>query len=315
MLEKLLQYNNLGSQSQIIYIVDLLSRGDYSARDLKKACISKEYSFSNSFNGVICLLQWLGIIQIASLVSLNNNIKLDLSKIGICNSLFFQLVKEKKLHSLLNINNLIFKDAVYVKNSLIELRFSPIRNFLISLGFFENDSLIYNQFIISANFSAWFFDKIVPLIDDSRLGNNSLDNLKNKQNRQEKLGAEAEFFVLSYEIKNRIKHPKYNNIKIISEVDVKAGYDIQSYKDDKSVLLDKFIEVKSHSGSPYFYWSRNEMKVAEREQNNYFLYLVNRDEMDNNDYQPIIIKNPYKDILNNKDWKQSCQSWKFECAQ
>jgi len=54
--------------------------------------------------------------------------------------------------------------------------------------------------------------------------------------------------------------------------------------DNQSVLLDKFIEVKSYSGDPYFYWSRNEVKVAETEKNNYFLYLVNRDEMNDIDY-------------------------------
>jgi hypothetical protein len=32
-------------------------------------------------------------------------------------------------------------------------------------------------------------------------------------------------------------------------------------KDQGSSIIDKFIEVKSYSGSPYFYWSKNEIEV------------------------------------------------------
>jgi hypothetical protein len=74
MLEKTLQHSNLGSQSQIIYIIDLLFKNDYSIEDLKTMCVSKEYSFSDSFNGIIRLLQWLNIIKIPYLVSLNKHI-------------------------------------------------------------------------------------------------------------------------------------------------------------------------------------------------------------------------------------------------
>lgn len=312
MLEKVLQHNNLGSWSQITYIIDLLSKDNYSIHNLKKACIFKEYSFSNSFNGLTCLLQWLDIIQISNLVSLNNNINSNLSINSICNLLFLQLAKEKQLHYFLNSNNLIFKNSIYVRNSLIKLRFSSIRNFLIALGFFEKDNLIYNQFFINKKFLKYFIDNIVPLIEVSHINNYSLEDLKNKQNKQEELGADAERFVLIYEKRKRKKHSKYINIKIISNIDTNAGYDIQSYQYDDSLLLDKFIEVKSYSGKPYFYWSKNEIKVAKQEKDNYFLYLVNRDKMDKNNYQPKIIQNPYKNILNNKNWHGDCQSWKFE---
>ncbi len=313
MLENLLQHSNIGSQSQIAYIVGLLSKGNCSIQDLKKACISKEYSFNSSFDGVICLLQWLSIIKIDNLVSLRSNLNLDNFIIDICNLLFIQLAKEKQLHRFLNSSNLIFEQNIYVKNSFIKLSFSPIRNFLIGLGIFENDNLIYNQFIVSKNFSTWFFEEVIPLIENSRIGKNSLASLKSKQKIQEDMGLKAERFVLSYEKIERCKHPKSNNIKIISSMDVSAGYDIKSYKNDKSVLLDKFIEVKSYSkNSLYFYWSKNEIEVAKQEQNNYFLYLVNRDKINNKDYHPLIIQYPYKNILNNKNWQKDCQKWRFE---
>jgi hypothetical protein len=43
---------------------------------------------------------------------------------------------------------------------------------------------------------------------------------------------QSERFVLNYEKLERTKNPRHNNIKIISENDVSAGYDIQSYKND-----------------------------------------------------------------------------------
>lgn len=116
---------------------------------------------------------------------------------------------------------------------------------------------------------------------------------------------------INYEKLKRSKHSNCSNIQIISEIDVKAGYDIKSYKSDTSILLDKLIEVKSYSGKPYFYWSKNEIKVAKQEKDNYFLYLVNRDEMNNKNYQPLMIQNPYKNILDNKHWERDCHSWKF----
>lgn len=311
MLENLLQHNNLGTPSQITYIINLLMKGDYPILDLKKACASKEYRFSSSFDGIISLLEWLKIIKVSNVVSLYQKINTERFTVSICNLLFKKLSQENQLHVFLNSKNLSFETNIYIKNSFIELRYSPIRNFLIDLGLFEKDSLMYNQFIINKEFSVWFFSNIAPLINDSKIKNNSLEKLKNKQAIQEELGAEAEKIVLHYERTIRKEHLQYTNIKIISEIDTKAGYDIQSYKNDSSFLIDKFIEVKSYSENPYFYWSKNEIEVAKQEQDNYFLYLVNRDEINDLDYQPTIIQNPYKHFLNNQDWHKDCQNWQF----
>lgn len=312
MIEKLLQHSNIGSKSQIIYVIELLSKGSHSVKDLRIACVSKEYSFSNSFDGIICLLQWLDIINISNVVKLHNNIKSKTFIEDICLLLFSKLAEEKKLHNFINSNNLIFNKTVYIKNSLIKLQFSPIRNLLINLEVFEKDNLIYNQFVINKQFLKWFIYNVIPLIENSNINDNSIEDFKKQQQRQEKLGIEAEKFILNYEKLKRRKNPNYNNIQIISEIDVKAGYDIKSYKYDTSIILDKFIEVKSYKGEiPYFYWSINEIKVAKQEKDNYFLYLVNRDEINNHNYQPTIIQNPYKNVFQNNLWDKKCQKWIF----
>ena len=196
MLEKILQHSHLGTKSHIIYIIELLSNGHYSIQDLKQACASKEYSFSNSFDGTICLLQWLEVIKISNLVALRNSINLDKFTKEICICLFLKLANENELHHFINSNNLEFGDSIYVKNNRIKLKFSPIRNFLLGLGLFENDDLIQNQFRINENFLEWFYDVAVPLIERSQIKNHTLQSLKNLQDKQSELGAEAEKFVL-----------------------------------------------------------------------------------------------------------------------
>jgi hypothetical protein len=55
--------------------------------------------------------------------------------------------------------------------------------------------------------------------------------------------------------------------------------------------------VKSYSWSISFYFTRNEINNARIRKDTYYLYLVNRDEIETLEYQPIIIQNPYEHIL------------------
>ena len=312
MLEKLLQHNNIGNQPQILYIVGLLSKGNFSFAELKAACASADYSFSASFDGIIYLLDWLGIIRVADSISLQKNIVKEKFVERICRMLFLKLEHEKALHNFINHRNILFEEFIYVRNNLISLRFSSIRNFLINIRLFERDSLVPNQFFVNPALHKWFVAEVVPLIEKSCLENRSLKDLQETQEKKVELGRHAEEFVLSYERLLRANHACPENIRIVSEIDVGAGYDIQSYQTDVSVILDKFIEVKSYSGQPNFYWSKNEIEIAQREQDNYFLYLVNRDEMNNENYKPMMIQNPYKNVFQHEGWQKDCQSWKFQ---
>ena len=58
---------------------------------------------------------------------------------------------------------------------------------------------------------------------------------------------------------------------------------------------------------PYFYWSKNEIKVAQLYKNNYWVYLVNREEMNNENYIPIMKQNPIKSILNKVKWSKDVE--------
>ena len=57
--------------------------------------------------------------------------------------------------------------------------------------------------------------------------------------------------------------------------------------------------------TPQFYWTRNEMDVARIKKGKYFLYLVDRNLTHEQDYSPIIIRNPYNNVLRNDiDWNK-----------
>lgn len=312
MLEKILSYSNLGNKSQILYIISLLSKGDFTRDDLFKTCSTQEYTYSNSFNGIIALLLWLKVIKEKEVISF----KKTFSEINFIEKfiilLFSKLSEEKELHNFINSTNMVYDpelQSICIKNYLIKLKYSSIRNLLINIGLLENDILIKNQFVIAREFIKLFTDTIIPLIEKSQIRNLSFIDFKELHAKQIALGFEAELFVLNYEKKKRANHLKSKNIQIISEIDSSAGYDILSYKSDNSFILDKYIEVKSFSGNESFFWSRNEIDVAKIKENEYFLYLVDRTKMNNDGYEPIIIQNPYEHVLNNEQWSKRIEKY------
>jgi hypothetical protein len=75
---------------------------------------------------------------------------------------------------------------------------------------------------------------------------------------------------------------------------------------------DRFIEVKSFSGVPSFHWSRNEMDVSRIMKSQYFLYLVDRSQMNKEGYAPLIIQNPYEHVLENPlQWEKRIEEYKI----
>ena len=128
----------------------------------------------------------------------------------------------------------------------------------------------------------------------------SLEQLKRKMEENEKAGELAELFVLDYE-NRRLGAPKDALVKRISEIDVTKGYDIVSFNSSQSVKEDRFIEVKAVS-SEGFFWSRNEYNQAKDKGDKYYLYLVNLQRIEDQDYSPEMISNPAEKIMQSSDW-------------
>lgn len=93
--------------------------------------------------------------------------------------------------------------------------------------------------------------------------------------RKKALGLEGELFVLNEE-KERLG----SDFKIIhtAQLNVGAGYDIQSWKDDKSFAKSNmlFIEVKTISTKKEIYLTENELAIAKKLGINYRLHIVRK---------------------------------------
>ena len=299
MIENLLnQHQNLGNRRQIVKVLSLLEEIECaSIRDLRSVNIPRV---------VINLLHYLEIVgKKENGVFLAVDAAAENVSLTVCRPLFAKLKEERLLHHFLNERSVYYdpiERRIFVKNNQIPLKFSSLRNLLIDFDVFLFDGLIPSQFCINPNLQEWFGENVAPAIEESRRGDNPLSELLELRARQAAAGKRAEMFVLEYEKRQRKNHKSADNIRIISEIDANAGYDIESYQSDDSLLLDKFIEVKSYVESTSFYWSANEMKSAQERGDSYHLYLVDGDEINRRGYCPLHIKNPVTMLSHNPDW-------------
>ena len=189
-------------------------------------------------------------------------------------------------------------------NELLPLNYSAIRNTLIDLGFFDVVHSIQGTTFLVAE----VFEKALSKVCEQEKRKITLEQLKKKLERDAEVGEKAEKFVLVFE-KERIGAPLSENIKIISDIDVTAGYDIVSYESSTSYKHDRFIEVKAVSHDTDFFWSRNEYEIAKLKGNSYYLYLVDIRKIEENGYAPTIINNPAEVIMESSEWMVESQSY------
>jgi len=147
------------------------------------------------------------------------------------------------------------------------------------------------------------------------------DKRRERNEKQNKIiGQIAEEIVLEDEIErlNRENHSEEaKNVRIISDDDSNAGYDIESFTDGSQNLNepDKFIEVKGSTNSKLnFYWSKNEINNARHLGDKYWIFFVSN--IDKNTKKGTItrrIKNPFQEIdplnLDSTEFNKECQSY------
>lgn len=334
MLVELLKHNRLANKEELVFLLfnALSISKKQRLSDLKQYCVSNHFSIGQAFDGTIKLLEFMEYITIfEDIVSINekrfvfNNHEGDMphfeSNIFIEN--IFQSLNRDN-----SITNFIKPDAIkrdpdkgvfYLRESLIPFEYFGIRNLLISLGMFEKVSdLRGSNFFIKESMNDIIETLVIaPIREEEKRNHNkklSLINLKNKIEAQEAIGKDAEIFVVNYETTRLHGHPKLNQIQRISDGDVGAGFDIESFNDNSSVFLDRFIEVKSYSQNQIFYWSRNEVETAKELSEKYFLYLVDRNKMTQQGYAPKIFQNPYTYFFENDFHSKETEVWKINMS-
>jgi hypothetical protein len=98
---------------------------------------------------------------------------------------------------------------------------------------------------------------------------------KSRLQRKEELGTAAEKAVIDYEI-HRVGEAYADRVLHVALRNTNAGYDIRSVTfTDSGNTVPRCIEVKAVSkGSMRFFWTRNEMSVAQILSDSYWLYLL-----------------------------------------
>ena len=323
MLDELLKHNKLGNKEELLlFLFDGMSCEQIEASHIRSYCISKVFSIARSLDAIICLFDYLSFINIK-----DNKLQLNIqifnsskysqdtyfSELHFYENLFSKLNESGVLKDLFDLDSIRFsveKNSYYISTNKIPYRLFTIKNLLQALNFFEIDS-ISSRVYINTKFTSSFPELILQKTNTDRLSRKvSLATLKRINLKKELIGREAEQVVLQYEKLKMEMHPFKEKIRIISDESVNAGYDIESFLDEESVFINKYIEVKSYDGDDIsFYWSKNEIETAKYYQERYFLYLVNRTRMSQKNYTPHIIQNPYLKIHNNNLWEKNPQTW------
>lgn len=317
MLKELSHFKNLGSTPYFLELLQQLdkSKTRWTTRDVRQYFFNRRIEGQDIFDGCLPLLEAIGVVYIDG----NDSIVPDkqfLSYIKSEDYLSSKLLEwflrkcenDDDFHNIFCSDNVSY-DIIYgniqISNSAFPFKYANVRQFLISLGFlkYHPDSYI-RKLIIPQKYKKIFDFNILPEIRKRNIG---VDELRKKLDRQRILGEQAEKFVLSYE-RRRLEDKK--EPEWVSPYWTDAGYDIASYDAAESQDFDRLIEVKSYSGEPRFYWSRNEIDVARRKKGEYFLYLVDRKNMDVEGYVPLLIKNPYKVIFEDKKgWRKEADKY------
>jgi len=185
---------------------------------------------------------------------------------------------------------------IELSNEAFDFKYANFKHLLISLNFLIINPENKFKYIINVHYEKLIKEKNIIAVARKKI---DLETLKKQLEDQQAAWEEAELFVLEFENRRLLWK---EGILQISNIDVCAGFDILSFNSDGSKIPDRFIEVKSCSDKPSFFWSRNEIEIAKKNKNNYYLYLVNRNKIHEEAYSPEIIKNPYESVLMSNDW-------------
>ena len=319
MLNDLRKYSNLGTPNYFFDLANILKETretKWNISDIDKLYYNKILDGRSVYDGCIDLGLKIQILVLeGEIITLNENLSGSLKSIGqfsdkFVEYLFHSLAKNEDFLNIFSSENLTYdvvNKSFQIGNSAFGFKFSNFKQLLLDFGAIKaHHSVNSNSYIINLRHKKLFDKTILPEIKKRKIG---IEEFKRTMELQQIYGEEAEKFVLDFE-QRRLKSKK--GIEWVAQYVVNAGYDVASYNnvDDKS--QNRFIEVKSYDGpKPYFYWSRNEYTVAKRKKKEYWLYLVNRGEMNDVNYKPLMLQDPFNGILKNDVWDKQIDKYKI----
>lgn len=308
MLTELKRCNSIGNTDGLMFLVSMLSGKDrVGYNELVNRC-ALEKNVSIRCDGAVAFLQYLGYVEREEVYVITTEKFSDLpnDRDEIINIFIKDCIETLAEEGIFDSAATSFdpdKGHLSIKRSAFPLAYAAIRNFLTVAGALEKET--NGEICVSENYEMDFSSQLRIRKDKF-----TLEQLRQKQEEQNKRGLEAEMFVLKLE-RDRLPQKAYK-IKRISDFDVSAGYDIVSFSDSNSTVYDRFIEVKCYLGFPHFYWSENEVDVAKRKGDRYLLCLVDYNRITEEGYEPEYIPNPCEVIFNEDKWLVNTASYKVQ---
>lgn len=308
MLIELKRCNSIGNTDGVMFLVSMLSgkeRVGYG--ELVNRC-ALEKGISIHCDGAIAFLQYLGYVEREDVYVIPTEKFRNLpgDKALIINEFIKDCIGILVEEGIFDSDATSFdpeKGHLSIRRSAFPLAYAAIRNFLTVAGALEKED--NGEICVNEDYEVDFSSKL-----RSRKDKFTIEQLRQRQEEQNKRGLEAEMFVLQLE-RDRIPQKAYK-IKRVSDFDVSAGYDIVSFKDSESTIYDRFIEVKCYLGDPHFYWSENEVDVARLKGDRYILCLVDYERMTEDGYKPEYITNPSEIIFSDDGWLVNTASYKVQ---
>ena len=290
-----------------ILVRKIFSAGlDVRESDIRTYCTSTYYRAGYQLDGALRLLSNIGVLEPVGhmfrpgihfdSVSKSSNLGLSISE-----RLINSLIDAGELSAIFTFGSMTLgsqKGEVYIHLSKIPLRHSGLFKLLRDLDVIQGVDKSGALLKAEPPFAELLVKSVMGTIIEIKPGKTlSPEQLEALLEERKIRGAAAEEFVFEYEQRRLHGHPRRDLIRRISVENVMAGYDIISFESTKSIIPDRFIEVKSFTGREHFYISSGEVKAAHTLQDSYFLYLVNADHIKEPDYEPKIIRNAYTSLF------------------
>lgn len=303
MLEELTVYSTFGSPVVIDALIGIVADGEpCTVRDLRLMIHNKGTAEKPMVEAAVSLLRSLGLCEIdeggtirPTALSMQNGVmsSYDLGCILLSRMVGEGLIPRERIEFEAR------HRAFSMHSSSLPMRYSQMRNFLISVGVIQlkGGRLVFDSSAIDV------------MKKDVTLAANEMtpEMLQRKLERDAEAGRLAESFVMRFEGK-RLGLDKLSSIEQVSLISVSAGYDIASFEASDSIEYDRFIEVKA-VGKRGFHFSANELAVAKRLLDRYCIYLVDLQKIKDDDYEPTILRNPSKLFENPDEWRITPDSY------
>jgi hypothetical protein len=317
MLKGLRKYNNLGSPQYFYELLNLVKGQNLKENDIANLFYNRYIQGKTIFDGCIHLAFTIELLYLDDNenVCLCEAIKHSLNSVRQMSDKFNEILLSalKEDNDLLNIfsskhlaYDIIYK-SLQIRNNAFGFKFYNFKQLLIDFDIiYPHPTPEIKNYIINSRYKKLFDKSILPEIKKRKIG---IEELDISIRQQQINGEEAERFVLAFETK-RLSNLK--EVYWVAEYVANEGFDVLSYNSEADSEYNRFIEVKSYQGEvPYFFWSRNEFFVAKQKQKDYWLYLVNRDKIKDENYIPTMIQDPYTNVLNDDNWAKEVDKYKI----